>query len=142
MTSIAVERVEASWTELLAAIDGLNETQMSEPGVTGEWSVKDLLGHVAYWEGRAIGIVERRLNGEPDPAGGSDFEIVNQQVHAERADWSVAQMMDEFHGTHERFMAALRQYPQIALDDIDGNTFGHFDEHTAEIRAWRERVGA
>jgi hypothetical protein len=142
MTSNAVERVEASWAELLAAIDGLDETRLSQPGVTGEWSIKDLLGHVAYWEGRTIGIVERRRNGEPDPTGGSDFEIVNQQVHAERAGWTVAQLLDEFHGTHERFMAALRQYPQIDPDDIDGNTFGHFDEHAAEIRAWRERAGA
>ena len=142
MTSKAIEQVEASWAELQSAIDGIDQTKMSEPGVTGAWSVKDLLGHVAYWEGRAIAIVERRLNGEPDPTGGTDFETVNQQVHAERADWTLAQMLDEFHGTHERFMAALRQYPQIDPDDIEGNTFEHYDEHAAEIRAWRERVGA
>ena len=139
--SDAIERVEASWAELQAAIEGIPEERLSEPGVAGEWSVKDVLAHVAFWEGRAIGIVERALNGEPDPPPGPDFEIVNLEVHAERADWTVARMLDEFHGTHERFMAALRLYPEIDPDVIEGNTFEHYDEHAADIRAWREREG-
>jgi hypothetical protein len=141
--SNAVERVEASWEQLLAAVDGIADERMSEPGVAGDWSVKDVLAHVAYWEGRAIGIVERKLTGEPDPPGGGlDFEAVNQNVYAERANWTIAQMLDEFHGTHQRFMAALRQFPDIDTDAIEGNTFEHYDEHAADIRAWRERVGA
>lgn len=138
-----VERVEASWAELIAAIDGIPEERLSEPGVAGGWSVKDVLAHVAYWEGRAIGEVERALTGEPAPPdGGQDVESVNQGIYAERAGWTVAQMLDEFHGTHERFMAALRQFPSIDPDLIEGDTFEHYDEHAANIRAWRERVGA
>ena len=73
--SDAVERVEASWAGLIDVIEGIPAEQMSEPGVSGDWSIKDLLGHIAYWEGRAIAVVERRLTGEPDPPGSEqDFE--------------------------------------------------------------------
>src|SRR5690242_1709047 len=33
-----------------AAIAGLDEAALVEPGVVGDWSVKDLIGHVAAWE--------------------------------------------------------------------------------------------
>lgn len=138
----AVKRVEASWAKLMDALEGLPELRMSEPGVAGDWSVKDVLGHVAYWEGRAIGTVERALSGEPEPSvSDTSVDTINHGVHAERADWSIDQALSELHGTHERFMAALRQHPNIDPDLIEGDTFEHYDEHAADIRSWRERVG-
>ena len=140
--SDSVERVEASWAGLMDAIEGLPEARMSEPGVAWDWSIKDILGHVAYWEGRAIGTVERALNGEPEPEGSdSSVDTINDGVHEERSGWTVEQALDELHGTHQRFMAALRQHPAIDPDLIEGDTFEHYDEHAADIRAWRERVG-
>ena len=139
--SDAVTRVEASWAKLMDALTGLPEERMDEPGVAGDWSVKDVLGHVAYWEGRAIGAVERALNGEPEPDDSEEsVDTINDGVYEERAGWTIAQALDELHGTHERFMAALRQHPNIDPDIIEGDTFEHYDEHAADIRAWRERV--
>ena len=140
--SNAVERVEASWAELMAAIEGIADKRMGEPGLAGGWSVKDVLAHIAYWESGAIGDVERALNGEPEPSDdGMDVDAVNHRVFLERVDWTVEQTLSELHGTHERFMAALRQHPNIDPDLIEGDTFEHFDEHTADIRAWRGRAG-
>ena len=79
--SDAVKRVEASWAKLMDALTGLPEERMDEPGVAGDWSVKDVLGHVAYWEGRAIGAVERALNGEPEPDdSGESVDTINDGV--------------------------------------------------------------
>ena len=36
--------------ELISRFDSLSEAQMSAVGVTLEWSTKDLLAHLAYWE--------------------------------------------------------------------------------------------
>ena len=36
--------------ELISRFDSLSEAQMSAVGVTLEWSAKDLLAHLAYWE--------------------------------------------------------------------------------------------
>jgi len=31
---------------------GLSDVQLMEPGVTGAWSVRDILAHVTTWKGR------------------------------------------------------------------------------------------
>src|SRR5260370_9125922 len=36
--------------ELISGFDSLTEAQMNAVGVTPEWSAKDLLAHLAYWE--------------------------------------------------------------------------------------------
>ena len=36
--------------ELISRFDSLTEAQMNTVGVTPEWSAKDLLAHLAYWE--------------------------------------------------------------------------------------------
>ena len=36
--------------ELISRFDSLTDAQMSTVGVTPEWSAKDLLAHLAYWE--------------------------------------------------------------------------------------------
>ena len=36
--------------ELLSRFDSLGDEQMLAVGVTPEWSAKDLLAHLAYWE--------------------------------------------------------------------------------------------
>src|SRR2546423_15123138 len=51
----------AALDRLLASMD---EDQMLRPGVYGELSVKDVLAHLAAWEGMAAGWVRASLNGE------------------------------------------------------------------------------
>jgi hypothetical protein len=36
--------------ELISRFDSLSEAEMTVVGVTPEWSAKDLLAHLAYWE--------------------------------------------------------------------------------------------
>ena len=139
----AIERVEASWANLVEAIEGIPEERIDEPGVAGEWSVKDVLGHLAYWDGEAIEGVERSLNGDSESSGddGDDFEVTNQREQAVRSGRSVAKARQELFGTHDRLLAALRQHPTIDPNEIAGDTFEHYDEHAADIRAWRQRLG-
>ncbi|MGH9174345.1 MAG: DinB family protein, partial [Vicinamibacterales bacterium] len=59
--STAIERVETSWATLIEAIEGIPDARLTAAGAIGTWSVKDVLGHVAYWDGQAIGDVERAL---------------------------------------------------------------------------------
>ena len=58
--------------ELLAAMDQgyttfelllapLSETQLTIPGVNGEWSIKDILAHLAAWQGRVAERLEAIL---------------------------------------------------------------------------------
>ncbi len=63
--TVALERIEASWRELTEALAGIPEERLTEPGVAGEWSVKDLMGHIAFWDEQALLAAERHLAGQP-----------------------------------------------------------------------------
>ena len=65
----ARRRVDASWDGWLAALDGVPAERLIEPGVCGDWSVKDLIGHVAYWDDDALADVERIMKGRGQVAG-------------------------------------------------------------------------
>jgi hypothetical protein len=49
-----IQTARADWEALLA---GIPEAWMGEPGVAGEWSVKDVVAHIARGERENIGVV-------------------------------------------------------------------------------------
>lgn len=142
MSQSIIDRVESSWQGFIDALDGIPDERMVEPGVTGDWSVKDLLGHVAFWESRTIAHLEREERGEPHPdGGGADFEPINQEQHRLRANQPLAGARDELQATHARLVALLGRVPVSDPGDIAGNTWDHYDEHAENIRGWRKQQG-
>src|SRR5436305_14807082 len=53
----------AQHAALEAQLAALSADEMTRPGVTDDWSVKDHLAHLIWWEQRVI----RMLGGAPDP---------------------------------------------------------------------------
>ena len=126
--STPLEQVNSSWQNLTQAVDGIPDERMTEPGVVGAWSVKDTLAHVAYWDDPGL------------PDSGGDWQPINERVEAERSGWSLTEVRQNLDETHQRMLAALRAKPEIDPEDVRSD-WEHYDEHTAEIRAWRERQG-
>jgi len=63
-TSILEREELRIFEDLISRFDSLTEVQMSTVGVTPEWSAKDLLAHLAYWERpRRNGFVSSKLDG-------------------------------------------------------------------------------
>jgi DinB family protein len=150
--------VEDSWRRLDAAVAGMDDAALSEPGVVGEWSVKDLLGHVATWDQRAIEHIERWLRGEPPALTGVSTDDFNAREAARRHGWTPTQVRADAAETRQRLRAALASIGDaewatvITVDGrrrpagewIGGTLSGdegpgsHAAEHAAEIRAWRD----
>ena len=139
--SEALERINASYQNLMESIDGLTEEQLSAPSAIGEWSVKDVLSHTAYWNEQALEGTERRLRGEQQPDDGEDFQAVNERVQVERADWPLARVTESLTQVHDRFVAITTEHPELSPQDIGTDVYEHVDEHAAEVRDWRARAG-
>lgn len=145
--AVALKRIEGSWRRLTAALDGIPEERLGEPGAVGEWSVKDVMGHLAFWDEQALVAAERQLAGQA-PAKVVDWQAMNEREAAARADRSAAEQRAELERAHGLIVALLRS--RLPLDPatvglcgcLEEDTYQHFDEHAAEIRAWRDRVGA
>src|SRR5207237_2743438 len=53
----------ARWEELLSRV---GEARMEEPGVEGDWSVKDIVAHITWYEREMVGLLRGTLSGESD----------------------------------------------------------------------------
>ena len=49
-----LKRLDTAWRSLHGSYAGLSESQLLEPGVTGAWSVRDIIAHVTTWEEEAL----------------------------------------------------------------------------------------
>lgn len=139
-----IDRTERQWQAWVDAVEGIPNERLVEPMV-GHWSGKDLLGHVAFWEDWVIGECQRILAGEPNTE--EDLDPMNQAQVEERTQASVAEQKRYRDEAHARLMAFLRTIPEdtpvfpALIKALEWETYKHYDEHAAEVRAWREANG-
>jgi uncharacterized damage-inducible protein DinB len=132
--------------ELLGAIDGLSDEQMSEPTLDG-WSIKDHLAHVALWDDVRAQEVARISAGHESAwrMSGDQDEAYNKLGYGLRAGLSAAQLKWELEASRERLLAAIAAATERGLD---GSLYGeaglrstHQAEHAGWIKRWRSERG-
>lgn len=138
-----LQRIDASWSAFLASVDDLTEDELMEGGVVGEWSLKELFGHIALWDDLARENAALALSGQTRRF--DDFEELNQEDHAARLGRTLAEERAAMQQAHAALVADLEERTEMDAAAIDkaiaGSTYEHYDEHTVEVRAWRERRG-
>jgi hypothetical protein len=144
-------QLDEAWQEFHASYAGLSDEQMLIPGVCGEWSVRDLIAHVTWWDAEALKHLPLVLEGGRPPRysvtyGGID--AFNALMTERKAHLSLDEVRQQAVETHqqlvdyivsespERILAEPRFRKRLRLD-----TFGHYPIHTDQIRAWRDRMG-
>ena len=146
---------QAGWEALLRDI---GEERMTQPGVAGEWSIKDIVAHLTAWRRRTVGRLQAALRHEPTPPPPwpshlqNDDEI-NAWFYATDRDRPLADVLGESRDVFAQLADTLAAFPEAELLDptrfpwLEGEPltgaafFGHFhEEHEADMRAWLERV--
>jgi hypothetical protein len=117
----AIRILEDGHVRLWSTIGHLPQDQVTRPATLGggDWSVQDLIGHVAAWEGRALDALERWRDGRTVEtlAGAQAIDAFNaRHVQAERGR-SVADVDADARSTHERLIGQIR-----SLSDGDWRT--------------------
>jgi DinB family protein len=100
------------------------------------WSTHDLVWHCAYWVDYAGDMLERIRGGDPDPDDSDDPEA---QILAAGRRMTWDEVVQRAEQSRERVRAALSAFgdlPQRAAEWFEDDTFDHYDEHGAEIRAF------
>ena len=148
---------QAGWEALLQDI---GEEHMTQPGVAGEWSIKDIIAHLTGWRRRSAGRFQAALRHEPPPAPPwppqleSDDEI-NAWIYAADRDRPLADVLRDSREVFEQLVETLGAFPAEDLLDparfpwlepedlplTGAALFGHFhEEHEPDMRAWLERI--
>ncbi len=138
-----LEHVIASRVALTSVIYGLSEEQLITAGVVGRWSVKDLLAHMGKWEQICLAELQKHVRGEEPGGNYRDALWYNDQWEAELQALSLLESIALFETAHARLLMFLSKLSEEQWNGyvrawVSGSTWHHFEEHGAEIRAWRE----
>lgn len=125
--------------------------KMIAPVLEGGWSVKDVLAHIAAWEGLMTGWVEESLRGgAPErPVTGDDWvDQLNAQLYEQHRETPLAEVQALFASSYERAYETASRLTEEELFDpnyfawregrpmyglIGGNTCWHYPEHREMI---------
>jgi uncharacterized protein (TIGR03083 family) len=116
LESIANKLTEAR-VVLAQTLDPLTEEQAAQVMVTPEWSVKDVIAHLAGAERGMLGIAQRMARGE-DPQLRPDYnnDTYNARQVAKRKGRSLADLRAELDGTRADMLSYLESLTPVQVD--------------------------
>ena len=144
-----LNRLDTAWAAFQASYAGLSSSLLTEPGVAGDWSVKDIIAHVTWWEEEALRHLPLILAGGRPPRysvayGGID--AFNAMMAERKRNVPLSDVLTQQNDTHQRltdfiqsvsedqFTRETRFRRRLRLD-----TYSHYPSHTDAIREWRQR---
>jgi hypothetical protein len=144
-----LKKLDRAWTDLRASYAGLSAEQMAQPGVMGDWSVKDILAHVRSWEEEALKYLPLILEGKQPPRyadlyGGID--AFNARMAEKAHDRSLSEIQEQLDQTHARLVEYINTTPEELFTRetrfrrrLRLDTYSHYPIHARAIQEWRER---
>jgi hypothetical protein len=149
-----IAALESAKTEIEALLAEAGEARLTTHGVTGEWSIKDLLAHLTFWEGRVVAWAEGIRQGRvPTPLPWSKDWTEDQEnaaIYESNRDRSLPDVLEGWRRTHREVIEHIRSMSEEELfqrkiewlgettfvQALAGNSYEHQQEHAAQIRAW------
>lgn len=144
------------WRELL---DQIGPENMDDTGVTGHWSIKDIVAHLTGWRRRTVARLEAAQRGDPEPPPPWPVQLqtddeINAWIYNANHGKSVRQVLMDSHRVFEQLLTAIEGLPDQAFLDVprylpwwEGSSldsaafFAHFhEEHEPDMRAWLARI--
>ncbi len=154
-----LDALEDSRETFLDAIDGLNDEAMLQPGVVGDWSIKDILSHLIAWEAELIKLLWQAQQGEkPTTAHFTNLKVddLNASWHTLTQDRPLERVMADFQSVRKQTVRRVEGFEpedfdnptryhwlmgQTLSDWIKSDSFGHEKEHAEQVMRWREAKG-
>jgi hypothetical protein len=158
----AIRVLERGRAETLELIDILPHRALTTAGLDGgEWSPKDLIGHLTSWEEYALDALAAWDRGERAPIDELQFSVstsrINRQNVERKAAWTLAKVRRESARVHQELVGAIeglaatrwgrpatargRTALAVRLGNILGGPKGlyrHEEAHHPSLRAFAE----
>lgn len=142
-------RLDRAWGAFKDSYAGLSNPELLDPGVTGAWSVRDIIAHVTTWEEEALKHLPLVLMGKRPPRysvtyGGID--AFNARMTEQKKNLSLVEVVRHQEDVHRRLLALIEGTPENQLGGdtrfrhrLRLDTYGHYPKHASAIKEWRER---
>ena len=142
-------RLEKAWRHFEESYSGLSDSQMMKTGVTGAWSVRDILAHVTTWEEEALKHLPTILKGEKPPrysATHGGINAFNAHRTEQKRKLTLAEVRQQLADTHRRLIEFVASVPEEQFQSdtpfrrrLRLDTYSHYPKHTEAIRRWRRQ---
>lgn len=153
-----IQAVEREWENLQTALDGLTDDQMQMPGVVDDWTIKDVIAHITFWQVRLVTAMFKAEKGfKPDAiGGGAGVDLLNQQNYLDQKDRDFEAIWDDFDSSYQQILKRLENWSEEMLFApkrfdwmkgdpfaryIEGDSAEHYAEHAKHIMTWRKQNG-
>ncbi len=146
----AIKQVEDNAGEFNAAIDGLDEAQMTKV-FYGDWSVKEILAHIAGWQTEMTAGIERMSRGErPTPEGVdyTDADAWNAKFAGASKSQSASDIAEQARAVYTKYIAAANSIGDDRYGEgktinrmLEASGYGHYEEHLPALREYRKQLG-
>ena len=115
-----LETMTVEYQKLQALLQPLNESRMTQAGVCGDWSIKDMLGHLTEWQRMVLSWYQDGAAGKdvktPAPdLKWSEIPILNQRIYEQYRDVPLADMRQQLEASHAATRQVLEGIPDEAL---------------------------
>ena len=141
------------WNALLAQV-GLD--RMEIPGVEGEWSVKELVAHLTWYEQAVVEGARQVLStGTFTRRRSLGLDEQNAQIAAESRARPTSEVLAEADEVFGQLLAVVAACPEDILNDprrlglpedmvpwmgVANNSYAHYREHEQALQAWLDRT--
>jgi uncharacterized damage-inducible protein DinB len=152
-----LDNLERTREQLLMIIADLPDEALLQPGVIADWSVKDVLAHIAAWESELITGLMRLQQGKK-PAhlleALADHDAYNAARYLENKERGLDAVFDDFQNVRTQLEGWLEEFDDRALTDpkhfkalqgmplwqlIKNNSYGHEAQHIPYLAAFAHR---
>jgi hypothetical protein len=129
-------KMSRSHRALRDAIGALPPARWEEKLPAG-WTLKEMIGHIAYWEGTIPAFVDAIRAGTY--AGDGDVDAQNARAASEARGLSRDEVLRRWDTAHAEVVEVARNLTNAELADesfvrkFEGETFGHYPDHYADL---------
>ncbi len=154
----AIAKLRAARKELQETLVGISEEDWARPGAIQKWSLKDLLGHIAAWEGEVLRVIQAFAM-QPEPhysysiSDRNDFAVWNAEQIEQRKNRTLEQIRSEFEGSRRDLIQIIEGVTDQVLMrpkmtpwselrtgfELLDEAAAHDLEHAKDVRSWRKK---
>lgn len=142
-------RIEKAWQDFQQSYAGLSDSQLITSGVTGEWSVRDILAHVTTWEQESLKHLPDILKGRKPPRYSVTYGGINgfnRTMTEQKRGLTLAEVRHQLEDTHRQVIGLIESVPEEQLRTetpfrhrLRLDTYSHYPKHAQAIRRWRNQ---
>jgi uncharacterized damage-inducible protein DinB len=143
-----VKRERATWEALIEQIE---QERLTQHGVAGQWSVKDIIAHITWHEREMVGLVKAHAlvgselwNLPTDERNAAIYDEISEQPLEQVLEESTQvsqQLIDMLPSLTDQDLTNPESFPGMPPDwqpwmIIAQNTYEHYQDHIPDIERW------